>query len=60
MRFRDVEKMLLSDGWVLKGARGSHRQYIHPTKKGKVTIPYHSGDLDPKTVDSILKQAGLK
>lgn len=60
MRFRDVEKIILSDGWVLKGIRGSHHQYIHPKKKGKVTIPNHNGDLDPKTVDSILKQAGLK
>ncbi|MEE3402523.1 MAG: type II toxin-antitoxin system HicA family toxin [Acutalibacteraceae bacterium] len=44
----------------MKGVRGSHHQYTHPQKKGKVTIPNHKGDLDMKTVNSILKQAGLK
>lgn len=60
MSFREVEKLLLKDGWTLKNSRGSHNQYIHPNKKGKVTIPNHRGDLDIKTVNSILKQAGLK
>lgn len=60
MRFREIEKILLKDGWVLKNAKGSHNQYIHPFKKGKVTIPNHGGDLNIKTVNSILKQAGLK
>lgn len=60
MRFREVEKILFADGWYLKSTRGSHNQYIHPTKKGKVTIPNHRGDLDIKTVNSIFKQAGLK
>lgn len=59
MKFREVEALLLRDGWRFKGAKGSHNQYIHPTKKGKVTIPKHGGDLDPGTVKSILKQAGL-
>ncbi|MDD6598786.1 type II toxin-antitoxin system HicA family toxin [Anaerovibrio sp.] len=45
-----------------KGASisGSHHQYKHPTKPGKVTIPRHIGDLDRGTVNSILRQAGLK
>ena len=60
MRFCEVEKILLADGWILKGIKGSHHQYVHPNKKGKVTIPNHNGDLDMKTVKSILKQAGLK
>lgn len=60
MKFREIETILLKDGWSLKGIKGSHNQYIHPTKKGKVTIPKHGGDLDIKTVNSILKQAGLK
>ena len=59
MRFREIEKILLADGWQFKAARGSHRQYIYPRKPGKVTIPYHGGDLDPRTIKSILKQAGL-
>lgn len=60
MRFKEVEKIILNDGWCLKNSKGSHYHYVHPTKKGKVTIPNHSGDLDPRTVKSILKQAGLE
>lgn len=60
MRFREIEKIILADGWQFKSSRGSHRQYIHPTNPGKVNIPYHNGDLDPRTVKSILKQAGLQ
>lgn len=59
MKFREIEKILLDDGWVFKNARGSHNQYVHPAKPGKVTIPNHRGDLDPKTVKSIFRQAGL-
>ncbi len=60
MRFKEMEKILLNDGWKRKNVKGSHFQYIHPLKPGKVTIPNHSGDLDPRTVKSILKQAGLE
>ena len=59
MRFREIERILLNDGWQFKNAKGSHNHYTHPTKPGKVTVPNHSGDLDPRTVKSILKQAGL-
>lgn len=59
MKFREIEKLLLEDGWQLKNAKGSHFQYIHPLKPGKVTIPNHTGDLDPRTIKSIFKQAGL-
>lgn len=59
MKFRKIEKILLNDGWQFKTAKGSHYSYIHPSKPGKVTIPHHNGDLDPRTVKSILKQAGL-
>ena len=59
MKFREIEKIILTDGWRLKQVRGSHYSYVHPTKAGKVTIPNHSGDLDPRTIKSILKQAGL-
>ena len=41
MRFREVEKIILADGWQFKTAKGSHCQYTHPTKPGKVTIPNH-------------------
>ena len=60
MKFREIEKIILDDGWAYKGTKGSHYHYIHPTKPGKVTIPHHNGDLDSRTVKSILKQAGLK
>lgn len=60
MRFRELEKILLNDGWYSVKQVGSHKQYKHPTKKGKVTIPNHRGDLDKQTVKSILEQAGLK
>lgn len=59
MKFREIEKIILTDGWKFKNTRGSHFYYVHPQKQGKVTIPNHPGDLDPRTVKSILKQAGL-
>ena len=59
MRAREIEKILIKDGWYLVKQVGSHRQYKHPTKSGKVTIPYHTGDLDKRTAKSILTQAGL-
>ena len=52
--------MLLKDGWFLIDIKGSHYQYKHKNKKGKITIPMHRGDLALKTANSILKQAGLK
>lgn len=60
MKVREIEKIIKSDGWVYKNSKGSHDHYIHPTKKGKVTIPNHKGDLDPRTAKSIFEQAGLK
>lgn len=59
MKFREIEKIIVADGWQFKNAKGSHNHYIHPTKTGKVTIPNHPGDLDPRTVKSIMQQAGL-
>ena len=61
MKPREMEKLILADGWVFKEQNGSHRQYIHPTKPGKVTIPFHKGnDLTNRTEDSIRKPAGIK
>ncbi len=59
MTFREVERIIFNDGWILKNTKGSHKHYIHPIKEGKVTIPQHSGDLDKLTVKSIMKQAGI-
>lgn len=61
MKVREVIKLLEADGWYLVATKGSHRQYKHPTKPGRVTIAGHSGDdLAPGTLNSILKQAQLK
>jgi predicted RNA binding protein YcfA (HicA-like mRNA interferase family) len=57
---KEAQKMVHKDGWILFDTDGGHYQYKHPTKKGKVTIPYHSGDLPPGTLNNIKKQAGLK
>lgn len=59
MRFREIEKIILADGWRFKKATGSHYSYIHPKKSGKVTIPNHPGDIAPQIVKQIFKQAGL-
>ena len=45
MRFREIEKIILNDDWYLVDVKGSHHQYKHPTKPGKVTLPNHPGDI---------------
>ncbi len=44
MTFKELEKLLKADGWVLKDTRGSRFQYTNPNKPGKVTVPNHKGD----------------
>ena len=61
MKVSEVLRLLNADGWVLVATRGSHRQFKHATKPGRVTVPGKpSDDLAPGTYNSILKQAGLK
>jgi len=61
MKIRDILKQIESDGWLLRNQEGSHRQFVHPVKPGKVTVAGHpSVEVDPKTKASILKQAGIK
>jgi predicted RNA binding protein YcfA (HicA-like mRNA interferase family) len=61
LRVRDVIKIIESDGWYLARTKGSHRQFKHPFKKGLVTVAGKPTlDLNPKTLKSIFKQAGLK
>jgi predicted RNA binding protein YcfA (HicA-like mRNA interferase family) len=61
MKVREAIHVIEADGWYLVATRGSHRQYKHPTKPGRVTIAGKpSDDLAPGTRNSILKQAGLK
>ncbi|MFH1862527.1 MAG: type II toxin-antitoxin system HicA family toxin [bacterium] len=61
MKVREIVKILETDGWYLVTTRGSHRQYKHPQKHGRVTITGEmSHDLAAGTLSSILKQAQLK
>ena len=61
MKVRDVLKLLGKDGWYLVTTEGSHRQFKHATRPGRVTVAGHpSEDVHPKTLKSILTQAGLK
>jgi predicted RNA binding protein YcfA (HicA-like mRNA interferase family) len=61
MKVRDVIKLIEQDGWHLVMTQGSHRQYKHSTKPGRVTVSGHPrDDVHPKTLKSILTQAGLK
>jgi predicted RNA binding protein YcfA (HicA-like mRNA interferase family) len=60
-KVRDVIRLIEGDGWRHMATRGSHRQFKHPVKSGRVTVAGKpSDDLAPGTLDSILKQAGLK
>ena len=61
MKVREIIRQIEADGWYLVASRGSHRQYKHPSKSARVTIAgKRSDDLAPGTLNSILKQAGLK
>ncbi len=61
MKVRDVIKLIEEDGWFLARTKGSHRQFKHSSKQGLVTIAGQAGhDLAPGTLNSILKQSGLK
>ena len=61
MRVREAISLIEKDGWFLVTVRGSHRQFKHSVKKGRVTIAGNLGDeLAKGTLNSILKQAGLK
>ena len=60
-KIRDILKRLEADGWTFKSQEGSHRQLIHPTKPGKVTVAGHpSKEPSDSSYQSILKQSGLK
>jgi predicted RNA binding protein YcfA (HicA-like mRNA interferase family) len=62
VKVKQIIKLLEEDGWYQVAQRGSHRQFRHPTKTGRVTVPDHgqNKDLARGTENSILKQAGLK
>jgi len=61
MKVAKLIRDLKQDEWYLHRTRGSHRQFKHLSKKGRVTVPGKSSDeLAPGTVNSIYKQAGWK
>ena len=60
MNSSKIIKMLKDDGWEIKRVQGSHHHFKHPDKRGLVTVPHPKKDIPIGTVNSILKQAGLK
>jgi predicted RNA binding protein YcfA (HicA-like mRNA interferase family) len=53
--------LLRKDGWEIDRTRGDHRQLVHATKPGTVTVSGHlNDDVHPKTLKSVLRQAGLE
>ncbi len=61
MKVRDVQKLIRNDGWYQVAQKGSHRQFKHPVKSGRVTVAGHPAqEMAKGTFGNILKQAGLK
>ncbi|MGD0622228.1 MAG: type II toxin-antitoxin system HicA family toxin [Thermacetogeniaceae bacterium] len=61
MKVREIIRSIEIDGWYMVAQEGSHRQFRHPTKLGRVTIAGNLGDdVPPGTLGNILRQAGLK
>ncbi len=59
MRSGDIIAKLVEDGWVQVAQKGSHLQFKHPVKHGRVTVPHPKADIPLGTLKSIEKQAGL-
>lgn len=60
-KVREVIEMLEADGWRIISINGSHRQFVHPTKKGRVTVNGHNSQtLSQFLLNSIFKQAGWR
>jgi predicted RNA binding protein YcfA (HicA-like mRNA interferase family) len=60
MRSREIISALQRDGWVQVAQKGSHIQFSHPFKKGRVTVPHPERDVPIGTLKSIEKQSGLR
>lgn len=61
MKVHEIVRLIEDDGWKHVRTKGSHRQFKHPSKPGRVTVAGKpSLDLPPGTLNSILKQAGLR
>lgn len=60
MNSRDIISALEADGWVQVAQKGSHKQFKHPTKAGRVTVPHPVKDMPIGTLVSIERQSGVK
>jgi predicted RNA binding protein YcfA (HicA-like mRNA interferase family) len=60
MDSKEIIRRLEKEGWVRVAQKGSHAQYKHPERKGRVTIPHPRKDIKPATLHSIEKQAGWR
>lgn len=60
MHSREVIRLLERDSWYEVAHEGSHKQFKHPTKRGRVTVPHPERDIPVGTLKSIEKQAGIK
>ncbi len=56
---REVEEILLKNGFSKNISKSSHRQYFNPTTKAHVTVPFHSREIAPGTLRSIVRQSQL-
>jgi len=57
---KEILRILYKDGWFIVDQRGSHIQLEHPIKSGKVTVPHPRKSYKQKTLNTILKQAGIE
>jgi len=60
MTSSELIKKIEADGWFFVGANGSHHNFRHPEKSGRVTVPHPKKDLPKGTINSALRQAGLR
>jgi predicted RNA binding protein YcfA (HicA-like mRNA interferase family) len=61
LKVREIIRLIEADGWYRIKSKGGHRQYKHPVKRGRVTVPGQmNAELDKKTEKSIFRQAGLE
>ncbi len=60
MNSKEIIKRINADGWFEVSQKGSHKQFKHPTKSGRVTVPHPKRDIPKGTLKSIEKQAGIK
>lgn len=56
----ELIRKLEADGWLFRGAKGSHHVFVHPEKPGHVVVPHPRKDLGKGLVHQIMKAAGLK